>query len=232
MSYSNFKRRPPYKKPYKKKYKRPARKYQPRNMEKRITKLEHSEELKYIDYQDTSAFTTTGVLLNYNQIAQGDDFNQRVGEEVVFKYINLKYRISKTTASAASQGHRFILFWDMQTNGVGPIQFTSTSLTTGLLDNSTITDPLLVPHNYRTKDRYHILFDKVVIHQPSSTSTLEMTITKKNIKLGGAKIKYSSSSSAVTALASRSLWLMFLGNASAVTDSTPGIVCRVWYTDA
>ncbi|MGN5493394.1 hypothetical protein, partial [Campylobacter coli] len=132
-----------------------------KNLARRVKKLEHSEELKYVDYYDTTALTTTGFLIPLSITAQGDDFNQRVGEEVTAKYMNMKLKYGKTTASINSQIYRFIVFWDLQTNGVGPTQLTSTSLITGVLDNGTITDALISPHNYRTRERYHILYDKL-----------------------------------------------------------------------
>jgi len=223
----------PYKRKYTKKTtaKKRPRKLQNKNLDRRIKRLEHSEELKYVDFYDTPAVSTTGTLFNYNQIAQGDDFNQRIGEEVVDKYLNLKIRNVKA-ASVNACAVRYILFWDMQTNATGPVQLASTSLMTGLLDNSTITDVLTMPHNYRTKQRYHILMDKVMVMNGEESTSSKIWMLKKSLNLGGAKIKYGNSGSTVASLTSRSLWLLQIGTAIAVTDAAPQIGTRLWYTDA
>lgn len=202
-----------------------------KKLERRVTKLEHTEELKCRDYYDQSALTTLGLLHNLNQIPQGDDFNQRIGEEVAAKYVNLKLRFAKGPSASANEV-RCILFWDIQTNGTGPIQATSVSPVTGLLDNATIVPTVISPHNYRTKNRYHVIMDKWLVLNPDSTGVNLTKMIKKNVKLSSAKIKYSDSGSTVASTVSRSLWLLVCANASGVTDVTPTISARFWYTDA
>jgi len=197
----------------------------------RVKKLEHTEELKYLDSFDASVLTTTGFILHLTGIAQGDDFNQRVGEEVISKYLNMKLRLSKT-ASINSPQIRCIIFWDMQNNGVGPTLFTSTSLVEGLLDNAVITNTMLSPHNYRTKDRYHILWDKHITFNPDDVTANQTINYKKNIKLSGAKIKYGTSAGSIAATVGRALYFGIFGTTSSVTDVTPNIANRIWFTDS
>lgn len=223
--------RKPYKKskaPYKKKQ---PKKYQNKNLEKRITKLEHTEELKYIDFYDTTAPST---YLSYNHclIAQGDDFNNRIGEEIIAKYLNLRWRINKAVASVNADVFRIIVFWDCQTNGTGPVATTSTSLVNGLLDNSTTTDLLIAPLNYRNSQRFHILYDKQKVVNAESTTSLPVHIFHKNIKLNGAKIKYTSSAASTGSLSSRSLWTIICASVPAVADCTMALSSRVWFTDS
>jgi len=211
---------------------RQPKRYQPKNLDRRIKKLEHTQELKYVDYVDTTAITTTGVVIPLSILAQGDDADDRIGEQVTAKYMNMKFRLTKSVASANVNIVRVLVFWDLQTNGVGPIQFTSTSPNTGLLDNLTITDRLLSPPNYRAKERYKILYDKVFIDNAQSSAMTEAKFIRRNFKLGGAKIKYSDSNGNTASLVSRSLWFMILGNTASTTETAPGNSFRFYFTDA
>lgn len=225
-----------YRKPYKKqkayKKKPQPKKYQNKNLEKRITKLEHSEELKYNDWSDGTTLTALGFAHHLTGLSQGDDYNQRIGEEIIAKYLNLKLRYQKTTASANYSTIRCLVFWDMQNNGTGPTVFTTSDLAQGVLDDTTIGSIFLCPHNYRTKERYHILMDKVLVMNPNATDTKQEIFYKKNIKLSGAKIKYSNSSGGYASVTSRALWILILADATTASEVTPVNSARFWYTDA
>jgi len=199
----------------------------------RVKKLEKSEELKYIDNYSTLD-ADTGLLFNLTSIGQGDDFNQRVGEEIVAKYLNFKCFLTRSPATnvLSALSVRLILFWDMQTNGANPDMIASTSTLTGaLLDDSTCTNLMLCPHNYRTKHRYHILMDKLVIINFNDIGSNCQKKVKKNLNLGGAKIKYSDSGSGISSQTSRSLHMFALSSATALMP-TPRWFFRTWYTDA
>lgn len=225
----------PYKKNTKRKIRRhPHKKRGPttKQLATRIKKLEHTEELKYIDVLNSTALSTTGTSLVLSVLAQGDDFNNRVGEEVRAKYVNCKLRLAKTTPSANINQVRCILFWDLQTNGSGPVILTSTLADSGLLDNSSITSVLLSPHNYRCSQRYKILYDKVHVLNPDSTTTQMARYIHINKRLGGAKIKYTDSSGTIASLTSRALCFSILSDTSSTTEITPTLCFRVWYTDS
>lgn len=74
--------------------------------------------------------------------------------------------------------------------------------------------------------------DKVWVHTTQDYATQTIHLIKKNFNLSGAKIKYSSSSGAVTALSSRALFMwLFLGDGT-VSDNTAQVTAmRMWYTD-
>lgn len=120
----------------------------------------------------------------------------------------------------------------MQNNGIGPTVFTSTSAVEGLLDDLTVTPKLLTPHNYRTKNRYRVLMDKTHTVDPESATTDKVYSFSRNFKLRGAKIKYSSSAGSIAATSSRALYFLIFAGTSAVLDTTPNNVFRLWYTDA
>lgn len=196
----------------------------------RIKKLEHTGELKCKHFNDASPATVSGLLLSLSGLAQGDDVDQRIGEEVTAKYLNMRLRFTKT-ASPNSSMYRVIVFWDKQTNGIGPYQLTSISSVDGLLDNSVVTNGIMAPHNYRTKNRYKILMDKTYTLNAQSSSMVPYLNIKRNFKLGGAKIKYSSSGGTYTSIPSRSLWYIILSDAQGLADAYQHTF-QVWYTDA
>lgn len=224
-------------KPYKKTQpKRPYKKKAPTNKQlaTRVKKLEHTEELKYIDYYwTTSPFNNTTTVQCLSLMGQGDDFDQRIGEEVTAKYLNIKFRWRKGASSDAMYS-RIMVFWDTQTNGSGPTLFTSGgNEAVALLDNTTVTVSALSPLNYRTHQRYHVLLDKVFQISADSSAVEKYHMIKKSIKLHNAKIKYSSSGSTVAALPSRVLFVyMISAGQAADTGNAYNNAVRVWYTDA
>lgn len=197
----------------------------------RIKKLEHSEELKYFDVVNTlTPPTGAGTAYCLNQIAQGDDIDERLGEEITCKYLNIRYRI-RHLANLSADEVRVVLLWDKQTNGLGPVNLTSVSLAQGVFDNSIITNTSLMPLNYRCKDRYTILYDKVSVMNADSTGVNMTKIGKIKCSLGGCKLKYSATSSLLADIPSRSLFvLIFMQNGDATTSFT--LASRLWYTDS
>jgi len=199
----------------------------------KVKKLEHSAELKYEDVYDQSNITSSGVIINLSTLGQGDDGNQRIGEEMTHKFLNYVGRFVAPTSSTANQ-FRIIFFWDRQFNtGASTVVFTGVGgVNNGdaLLDNTTITADLNAPHNYRTKDRYKVLSDQLYVMNPySSVSTMALNI-KKNFKLGGVKVKYANSGGGTASVVSKCLLFLMFG----VSGSTPAVhnSFRMWYTDS
>lgn len=209
---------------------RPAqpRRQRPKNLDRRIRKLERADELKYHDVLNTTALGT-GTLLSLNLIPQGDDFNNRVGEEITSRYLNMKLRFTQP-ASTDSSNIRTILMWDKQANGASPVVYTSTNMATGILDDTLINYPTLSPHNYRASERYTVLWDKTFVINPESSAVQKIITVKKNFNLKQARIKYSGSGSAITDIASRNLVFLIIGTAT--STAAPVLTFRHWYTDA
>lgn len=144
----------------------------------------------------------------------------------------MKLLITRSISTTPESGARIrlLLFWDLQTNGAASPAFTSiSSLTEGLLDDSVITSRTICPRNYRTKDRYNILMDKLVIMNLDDVGTNLQKLIKKNIALSGAKIKYSDSGVTVASQPSRSLQMFALTNAANLINAQWSF--RFWYTD-
>lgn len=196
----------------------------------RIKKLEHSEELKYDDTYDATSWDGATTVVQLTGIAQGDDVNQRVGEEIIAKYANIKFRNVRVGGSTTYANYRVILFWDMQANVGAPTLLASTNAGLGLLDDTTVSDRFVAPLNYRTKQRYHVLWDKTYELNPTGGSAVPTARTiKKNFNLGGAKVKYSSSSAGDQT--SRALYL-YRSSSDTSSPTSDRLMTRIWYTDA
>jgi len=219
-----FKRRAPVRKrKFPRKKKAPTNK----NLARRVRKLERAPEIKYRDVTSVLAPTAGGTAIAALFIPQGDDFNQRIGEEINLMYVNYKMRYA-IASGTTSQIWRTMLVMDRQNDGSGPIFLASSSLVEGLLDDITITSPIYAPHNYRTKQRYQVLYDQVHVSNPAEPTCERSLYIKKNYKFHGKKIKYSGSGSAISDLPTHDLfWLHF------ETSGTVSITfsSRTWYTD-
>jgi len=214
----------------------PAKKGGPSNKQlaTRIKKLEHTEELKYLDTTMSSTWVDSYTVLLPCGIAQGDDYNERVGEEIIAKYINIKTNITTAIGGVPLKG-RFIVFWDTQNNGDGPGLWSSSvgvGPSKALIDDATITK-LYAPLNYRTKHRYTVLMDKIFNMNPQSTNTQQAKFIKRNLQLGGAKIKFSDSGATASSLPSRALYIYgFVPSSLSTYFSAASVNVRFWYTDA
>lgn len=77
-----------------------------------------AEHKNYINQQLATVISTVGAVINLsNTIIQGDNYNNRSGS--VIRLINQKF-IIRVTGVTFSSTNRFILFKDMENNGVTP----------------------------------------------------------------------------------------------------------------
>jgi len=190
----------------------------------KVKSLEHKPMLKYLDTYYTSALLAAGSIVCINPLAQGDDFNQRGGEQVYSKFLSCRFRLNRPSASTADF-IRIMVFWDKQFNGTGG---SIGGLVDGVLDNDVITGIALSPYNHRCAERYKILYDKTFTFNPNSTATDEGLIAKVNINLHGVKVNYSDSGATFASITDRGL-LFFVSSSN--TAITPAFAFRYWYTN-
>lgn len=78
-----------------------------------------NSERKYVDITDSSSPSNTGTINLVNQIAQGDDVNQRDGNSILCSYI--KHRmVAKINTTATSTSFRILLVLDTANQGTTP----------------------------------------------------------------------------------------------------------------
>jgi len=132
----------------------------------RLKKLEHATELKYHDtVYTTDVYANTSTYILMSNPAQGDNVEERLGLEIEAKYLNIKLQLA-VVPSIYNVKYRIIVFWDKQANGAAPTLAATTDPSKAILDDNIIGSLNYSPHNYRTKDRYMILMDKLYSINP------------------------------------------------------------------
>lgn len=109
-------------------------------------------QLKIIDtgVVANGAPPTTGNINYLNSLAQGTDYNQRIGREIIMDSLWLLWTSFPTTTSAPTGDiHRIILLYDTQPNG-------STVNVTDILASANYNSP----YNFNYRDRFIIMEDK------------------------------------------------------------------------
>lgn len=124
------------------------------SLQRQLTVLKGTEELKYID---TSLGATpyplagTGVLLLLNGLVQGNDAVNRIGRKV--RMVSIETRISfnlSQTSVSNGVGTRTIIFFDKQANGAAPVAA-----------DYLLTDNGNANRNLNNRDRFITIMDEV-----------------------------------------------------------------------
>lgn len=201
-------------------------------LERRVRRLEHAPELKYHDtYNNTSMYNNTTTFILLSNMGQGDDVEERLGLEATVKFLNVKILLG-LDASDFAERWRLIIFWDTQANNAAPTLLATSNASLALLDDNIIGNVLLSPHNYRTKDRYKVLMDKMIIQNTADSTAQEQRLIKKNFRLGGAKIKFGGTGTTVANSVSRALYCWAINsNDGVATNGAWQFTARLWYTD-
>lgn len=201
-----------------------------KTLTKKVARLEAEPEVKYLWNSDLATVgVPAGDIYFALNIAQGDDFNQRVGEEVMLKKEEWIVEVIMPV-STSSVRYRVIHFMDVQTDGNNPALLTSTSLAAGLLDNSVITDTQYSPINPRCTERYKVYSDKSYIFNRIDSGSAERHVIRTS-KAYNTKIKYATSGATVAALPSKCSWIaVFVDSATLV--GTYNVYSKTYFTDS
>lgn len=131
-----------------------------------------NSELKRYDVSVNPTATSTASYTLLSGIDQGDDANQRSGNQVLAKY--LMYNISATISASATATHlRVIIFIDTDNDGETPT-------TAELLQQVGATTQLTSPINIDNTGRFTILAD---VHMPLSINGDRILVMKGFKKL-------------------------------------------------
>jgi len=180
-------------------------------------------EFKRFDVTVTGGTTSqAGAVAQLSQIAQGTDFNTRVGDSIRTQHIcfNAQYFLTGASVQAIV---RCIIVRDNENTGSAPSG--SDVLTQAGTANATVS-----PHSYinfpigQTQGRFKVLFDEIT----SMSSTGEINALMHHEQPLGQHIRYKGS--LATDTREGSLWIMFFTNLAAATPTVDWSV-YVTYTD-
>lgn len=93
-----------------------SRGYIPRNWTK--------AEWKYLDVTINQDINTTATYTLLNGLAPGTAANQRVGQKVTIRSLELRLKLTTTAATGVNQVCRYLLLLDRQANGAAPAAVT------------------------------------------------------------------------------------------------------------
>jgi len=213
-----------------------------KSLSRRISKLENEIERKYLDFTTDDAPTNSGVAKSLlSGMADGNNYNQRIGNQVTAKKLLLQYRLNHPAQADVPGSEpsqiRVMLVWDTQSNGQTAFQiFTGTSptsvqLSTALLDDRSGMISMNATYNVNTRQRYKILYD--VVHNINHGCDFygQVLNVKKSFSLHNSIVKYSDSTTGLPVMPSRNLVLVYFDSLSLI-ELNANFTARFFYTDA
>lgn len=130
-------------------------------LSKRIKAIEHEIELKAFDtYNVSTSVTTSGTQNLLNAIGRNVAEYQRIGNQIKTTSVQIKLSAILNTLSLVPNTMRLIVFWDRQCNNGLPTMIGAATVPS-VLDSDYVTEPILMPYNINSRDRYTILYDKM-----------------------------------------------------------------------
>lgn len=169
-------------------------------------------ELKTIDVNGFTNFTTAGSVLLLNGVATGTDYNTRVGRKI--RLISLLFRLS-TDLQAPNPGgeiFRIMLVYDTQANGVAPT-------IANILQQSQWDSPI----NLDNRDRFKVLLDKMYTSGANNYAGGAITtgnftpVNMKRYQKLNLDVNFSGTAATIGSIATGSIYMLLM---SANTSST------------
>lgn len=125
-----------------------------------------ARELKFIDTNFSSVnVTTTGTTNLINGVAQGTDYNQRIGRKTLMKSFLCNITLFPNSTSQNGDFVRLLVLYDTQCNSA------AVPATTDILVAADVNAPM----NLNNRDRFHILMDKKYTFNPATYTTGNVT---------------------------------------------------------
>lgn len=221
-------------------YRRSKTKRKPtvKKLARRVAKIENAIERKHFSrYSTVDMVAGTTSIRVLTGIAQGDDFSERVGEEIVLKYVDYKVDLYKQqSTSAAPVRIRVICLVDHQANGAQMqvntgLSPTNVDLATAFLDDQQGSPVWMAPYNYRTVERYKVLFDKLYTINPDSTAEDKLQYHQGRISLHNMKIKFGSSSANIDGQSSKSVKFLAMSSNASTGMLFYSLLTDIYYED-
>lgn len=188
------------------------------------------QEQKFVDVA-AAAYNadTTGSVTLLNGVAQGDDFNNRIGRQATWKSVSIRgilYNVDQTTNNAAC---RLLVVWDNSPNSGSAPAITdflvaSTATTHNNLNNR---------HRFKTLiDEYHCLGTFSNVATQSYVAGPGVKEINRFLRLPDAVTVFSGTGATVGSIQSGAIWLVTIGDQGAGLGGQFSVTTRCRFTDA
>lgn len=177
-----------------------------------------------------------------NNIAQGTDYNSRIGRKILIKSVYARMTLQPNTANTleSNSSARILMIWDLQPNSSATLPLLSDIFET-LPAGSTTRMNTTVMMNLNNRERFVILWDKEFtfgyLNTTNGTGNGTSVRLLKKYKKVNLSVTYSGTGSSATrrpgVIATGALYLVGLGDAISSGAFVMGAGnCRIRYTDA
>ncbi len=173
-------------------------------------------ETKVLQTSNTGAIDNAGTVSTISSIAQGLDYNNRVGDSIKLQRIEFRFRaLMGTTGTKTTL--RVMLVRDLDGYGTKP----------GVSDILESVD-VLSPKKYLNADRFSVLVDETLsLSSVSNTNTADSFVLPHE-----GHIKYLGTTAADASNGKGTLYILWLSNESSGTNSpTVYFYTRLYFTD-
>ncbi len=161
---------------------------------------------------------TSKAFFNLTNCPQGNGENERQGNQIKVTQIYFNSLI-KINPSAVNTQVRYIIFRDMQSNGVIPA-------IGDLLNNSSDPQSLISPLNLTNKYRFQIMYNKLVRISSDFPSTQIKFFKRMDIK-----VRYADGVNTSANISTNSMWLLVFSNEDLLIAPTITHSVRISYVD-
>lgn len=183
-----------------------------------IRKLINVEEKELVTSVSSTGFGTSGVISPISRVAQGTDYDERIGNSIKMQHIEVRGRIFKNT-SATTSVMRVLLVRDL--DGYGTIPTVA-----NILEDITIGSPPLTQHNFLNRKRFSYLFDELLTLNNTGDSSAVFEIYMPH----EGHIQYLGSTAAAASDGKGSLYMLFISD-EATNTPTFSFSSRIVFTD-
>nr|QXP07743.1 MAG: putative capsid protein [Arizlama virus] len=167
-----------------------------------------------------------GVVTLINGVAEGSDFNERVGRRLTMGSIQIRGMITPVDNTVIDQVVRYMIVYDKQSNGAAP------TIVDILTDNT--------PYGFKNlnnRARFIILKDEMFTlgaRDTTATSSFSSAVPHaieyyRRFRLG---VEFKGATAAIGDIATGALFLVTSGSGAAATGANMIVSCRIMFTDA
>jgi len=193
-----------------------------------------SVEKKYHDIHRERTDLNAGVVVQLTEIKQGTGDTERIGNKIIIKNINVRFRFKLNNAVNRGSAFRMMLVQDLQCNGT---EATEADLLDGYYDEAD--PPVFQPpglqsfRNLDNDERFKVLYDKFTtlnhdLVTSGGASDQAQSPVKKINKKCNIQINYNNTTGALSEIRSNNLFLFIFSD---LEDGTVIIDARLKYTD-